>query len=546
MRIFTYISLSLCLLFCSFSLAIADVYTSMKTINGLLLNLESRYVDTVNIDQLTEIGVKAMLKELDPHSTYLTPREVQEMTEGLGGSFEGIGVRYQMENDTLLIINTVPGGPSEKVGILAGDRIIMVGDSTIAGQKFSTSEIQRRLRGPKGSQVNLGINRSGEKELLWFNVKRDKIPVYSVDASYMATPTVGYIRISRFGQTTPEEVSNAMDKLKKKGMKDVIIDLQDNGGGYLNAAVELANLFLPSNQLVVYTEGRSDGRRNHSTSPFTSYFKGKIVVLINEQSASASEIFAGCMQDLDRGVIVGRRSFGKGLVQSPIRLPNGGMVRLTVAHYYTPSGRCIQKPYTKGDQKSYREDLTNRLQRGELVSADSIHLADSLRYFTRNGRTVYGGGGIMPDIFVPLDTTRLTRAHRAVLAKGSINKFIVQYFRQHQAELHKKYPTAEKFLDPVKGFALQDEIVKGVIEQARQDSAQTDSLETLLNNDLFRLQVTAYLANDLYAEGVYSQIMNKTSNIFTEGLAVLSDPRHFEAILEGNNRPVDEEENETH
>jgi len=527
------ILLTLCLLVSSSTTAFADVVTDIKTISGLLLNLDQRYVDTVNVDVLTEVGIKAMLKELDPHSTYLTPKEMKEMNEGLGGSFEGIGVRYQMENDTLLVINTVSGGPSEKVGILAGDRIIMVGDSTIAGQKFNTNEIQRRLRGPKDSMVRLGINRSGENELLWFNVKRDKIPVYSVDASYMAAPTIGYIRIARFGQTTPDEVQKAMKELTNQGMKDLIIDLQDNGGGYLNSAVELADFFLPSGERVVYTKGRTEGHREHITNNLSRCFKGNVVVLINEQSASASEIFAGCMQDLDRGVIVGRRSFGKGLVQSPIRLPNGGMVRLTVAHYYTPSGRCIQKPYTKGDQKSYNEDMLHRLQSGELLSADSIHLADSLRYFTRNGRVVYGGGGIMPDIFVPLDTARVTRAHRAVLAKGSINRFIVQYFRQHQSELHKKYPTPDRFLDPVKGFQLQDDIVDGVIEQASRDSAQTDSLESLRTNQLFLKQVTAYLANDLYESGVYNRIMNQTSNIYLEGLGILTDKRRYQEILEG-------------
>jgi len=526
---------------CCCTSAKADLYNSIKAFNQLMLNLENRYVDTVNIDALTEVGIKAILKELDPHSTYLTPKEVQEMNEGLGGSFEGIGVRYQMENDTLLVINTVSGGPSEKVGILAGDRIIMVGDSSIAGQKFQTAEIQRRLRGPKGSTVRLGINRQGETELLWFNVKRDKIPVYSVDASYMATPSVGYIRVSRFGQTTPQEVANAIDKLADQGMKDLIIDLQDNGGGYLSAAVELANLFLSPHQLVVYTNGREQGRKEYLTRYFTGYFQGRLAVLIDEQSASASEIFAGCMQDLDRGVIIGRRSFGKGLVQSPVMLANGGMVRLTVAHYYTPSGRCIQKPFDKGDKKSYDEDLLRRLQHGELASADSIHFADSLRFFTRNGRTVYGGGGILPDIFVPLDTTKITKAHRAVMAKGSMNKYIVKYFRENQQRLHKKYPTVEKFMDETNGFELTDDVVLGVIEQARQDSAQCDSLETLLNNELFRLQITAYIANDLYESGAYSRIMNRTSNFYLEGLKVLADERRYVELLSGQNEPLDEE-----
>lgn len=533
--------LALSLIGSCFTSARADVYGDVKSIGQLLLNLENRYVDTVNIDNLTEVGIKAILKELDPHSTYLTPQEVNEMNEGLGGSFEGIGIRYQMENDTLLVINTVSGGPSEKVGIMAGDRIIMVGDSTIAGQKFQTPEIQRRLRGPKGSIAHLGISRTGESKLLWFDVKRDKIPVYSVDASYMASPTVGYIRIARFGQTTPDEVHSAIGKLTLQGMKDLIIDLQNNGGGYLSSAVELANIFLPGNEMVVYTNGREQGRKDYVTRSYSHHFNGRLAVLIDEQSASASEIFAGCMQDLDRGVIIGRRSFGKGLVQSPIMLANGGMVRLTVARYYTPSGRCIQKPFDKGDQKSYKEDLLRRLQHGELVSADSIHLADSLLFFTRNGRKVYGGGGILPDIFVPLDTTQLSKAHRAVLAKGSMNRFIVKYFREHQQQLHKNYSTIEKFLDETKGFRLTDDIVQGVIEQARQDSAQCDTLESLLNNEIFRLQIKAYLANDLYESGAYSRIMNHTSHIYCEGLEVIADERRYNQLLSGLNQPIDEE-----
>lgn len=509
----------------------ADIYNSMKTFNSALLCLDSRYVDTVNIDALTETAIKAMLKELDPHSTYLSSKEVEQMNEGLGGSFEGIGVRYQMENDTLLVINTVSGGPSEKVGILAGDRIIMVGDSTIAGQKYDTNEIQRRLRGPKGSVVNLGVMRQGERELLWFKVERDKIPVYSIDASYMAAPGVGYIRLSRFAQTTPEEFDKAMGKLDEQGMKHLILDLQDNGGGYLNSAVELADFFLPSSELVVYTEGRSDGKRNYLTRHLFDHFKGRVVVLINEQSASASEILAGCLQDLDRGVIVGRRSFGKGLVQSPVRLPNGGMIRLTISHYYTPSGRCIQKPYTKGDQKSYNEDLLNRLKQGELQSADSIDFADSLKCYTRNGRVVYGGGGIMPDIFVPLDTISYTKPHRAVNAKGSLNRFVVQYFKTHQQELHQQYPSIEDFLDEASGFKVTDEMVGAIIEQARSDSAQSNELDSLYTNELFRSQVAAYLANDLYEQGAYSRIMNHTSDVFNAGLAIINDEHRYNQLL---------------
>ena len=331
----------------SIGFAKADLRTSATTLQQLLSAIHYLYVDSADLDKLSEAGVKAMLKELDPHSTYADEAEVKAMEENLGGNFQGIGVRYTLETDTIFIINTVVGGPSEKVGILAGDRIITVNDSIIAGIKLTTTDVQKRLRGPKGSHVKLGILREGEKDLIQFDVTRDDIPVYSIDAAYMATPTVGYIQVSRFAQTTPEEIGIALDKLTAQGMQDLIIDLQNNGGGYLQSAVEMANFFIKEGNLIVYTQGRNDKSRKYYTSNGKK-FEGKIVVLVDEESASASEIFAGAIQDLDRGVIVGRRTFGKGLVQRPIELPNGGMVKLTVAHYYTPSGRCIQKPYQKG------------------------------------------------------------------------------------------------------------------------------------------------------------------------------------------------------
>lgn len=510
----------------------ADVYNSIKTYSRAMMAFDALYVDTVNMDKLNEVAIKAVLKELDPHSTYLDAEEVSAMQENLGGNFEGIGVRYQMENDTLLVINTVSGGPSEKAGILAGDRIIMVGDSTIAGMKYPTKEIQRRLRGPQGSKVRLGVLRSDEKKMLWFDLKRDKIPVNSIDAFYMAAPGIGYIKLSRFALTTAKEVEDAIESLRNQGMKDIIIDLQDNGGGYLNAAAELAEQFLLDGELVVYTKGRTEGRRNYITRWNKNVFRGRLVIIIDEQSASASEIFAGCMQDVDRGVIVGRRSFGKGLVQRPIELPNGGMIRLTVAHYYTPSGRDIQKPYVKGDQKSYQHDIIDRLHRGELTSADSIHLPDSLLFHTRGGRKVYGGGGIMPDVFIPLDTTKLSNAHRAVIAKGTMNTFTLNYFKANQAKLKKKMPTLDDFIS--QKFEITENMVKDFIVQAKKDSVQNDSLETLLTNKIFKLHLKAYLANDLYENGAFTRIMNQTNNAFIKALEILAEENKYRSILEKN------------
>lgn len=494
-----------------------------------MMAFDALYVDTVDMDKLNEVAIKAVLKELDPHSTYLDAEEVASMQENLGGNFEGIGVRYQMENDTLLVINTVSGGPSEKAGILAGDRIIMVGDSTIAGMKYQTKEIQRRLRGPRGSKVRLGVLRQGEKRMLWFDLKRDKIPVNSIDASYMAAPGIGYIKLSRFALTTAKEVENVIEILRGHGMKDIIIDLQDNGGGYLNAAVELAEQFLLDGELVVYTQGRAEGRRNYITRSNDNVFRGRLVIIIDEQSASASEIFAGCMQDVDRGVIVGRRSFGKGLVQRPIELPNGGMIRLTVAHYYTPSGRDIQKPYIKGDQKSYQHDIIDRLHRGELTSADSIHLPDSLLFHTRGGRKVYGGGGIMPDVFFPLDTTKLSQAHRAIVAKGTMNTFTLNYFKANHAKLKKKMPTLDDFIS--QKYEITDDMISDFIIQAKKDSVQSDSLETLFTNQMFKLHLKAYLANDLYENGAFTRIMNQTNEAFLKAIDVLAEENKYRKIL---------------
>ena len=521
LSIFTFILINI-------SFAKADIRSSIQQLQQLLTAIEYLYVDTANVDRLSETGIRAILKELDPHSTYADEAEVKAMNENLGGNFQGIGVRYNMETDTLFIINTVVGGPSEKVGILAGDRIITVNDTVIAGKKMSTTDVQKILRGPKGSHVKLGIIREGVKKMLVFDVTRDVIPVYSVDASYMASPTVGYIKVSRFAATTPEEIGVAMDKLTKEGMKDLIIDLQDNGGGYLQSAVEMANFFLPANKLVVYTKGRFERPREYRTAN-SNKFPGKLVVLVDEESASASEIFAGAIQDLDRGIIVGRRTFGKGLVQRPIDLAGGGMVKLTTAHYYTPSGRCIQKPYKKGDTDSYRKDLMDRYNHGEYLSADSIHFADSLKYSTANGRTVYGGGGIMPDFFVPLDTTKISPNHQILIARGIVSKFVLEYFRDNQKKLHNKYKT---FDDYDKKFEVSNDMIDRMCNMAKADSIELDSTDVLYDNKLLKMQCKANIASDLFETGAFSQIMNRRNNVFMAGLEVILDEKKYNEKLE--------------
>ncbi len=505
--------------------------TAIEQVRQAVLVTSSFYVDSLSAKKLAEDAIRAMLKELDPHSAFLNEEETKALNEDLGGNFDGIGVQYQMVKDTLLVISTIVGGPSEKAGIMANDQIILVNDTTIAGVKMTNKDIQKRLRGPKGTKVKVTILREGEK--INFLLTRDKIPVNSVDASFMVAPEVGYVKVSRFGATTPKELADAMKELEGQGMKHIILDLQGNGGGYLQSAVEMAGIFLNRGDLVVYTEGRAVPRQNSYVEK-SGNFKGRVVILIDEESASASEILSGAMQDLDRGVIVGRRSFGKGCVQRPFDLAGNTMIKLTLANYYTPSGRCIQKPYEKGDSESYRKDLQDRYKHGEMLNADSIHFDDSLKYETRNGRIVYGGGGIMPDVFVPLDTlTKLCKTHRDLIAKGSWNSYIINYFRKNLKKLNKEYPTFEKFNA---GFTVTDEMIYDLCQRgAANDSVKIDTAEVASNIDLMKLQMKAYIANDLFKEGAFNKIMNYKIPAFLKAIEVISDEETYRKLLEGPN-----------
>ncbi len=478
------------------------------------------YVDSVDEGKLVEDAIRGMLEKLDPHSSYSTPAEVKSMTESLEGSFEGIGVQFNMMEDTLVVIQTISNGPSEKVGIIPGDRIVAVNDTAIAGVKMSKEEIMKRLRGPKGTKVNLKIVRLGIKDDLPFTVVRDKIPVYSLDASYIIRPRVGYIRIGNFGATTHEEFLKALGKLQEKGIDHLIIDLQDNGGGYLQAAVMVANELLNDGDMIVYTEGRAAPRKEYHADGGKSPYKGGLTILVNEFSASASEILAGAVQDHDRGTIVGRRSFGKGLVQRPIEFADGSMIRLTIAHYFTPSGRCIQKPYTKGGQKDYAKDIDNRLKHGELTSADSIHFADSLRFQTlRLHRTVYGGGGIMPDEFVPLDTTKYTKFHRQLAAKSVIINANLKYIDNNRKALKKKYPTFEEFNA---NYEVPKSLIDTVIAKgAEMDVKPTDDAELATTLPYLSLQLKALVARDLWDMNEYFQVMNETNDIVTKAIETI-------------------------
>ena len=482
--------------------------------------IKSLYVDSVDEQKLVEDGIRGMLEKLDPHSAYSTAKQTKEMTESLQGSFEGIGVQFNMVEDTLLVIQPVTNGPSEKVGIIAGDRIITVNDTAIAGVKMSKEEIMRRLRGKKGTKVNLGIVRRGISGKLKFVVTRDKIPVKTIDAVYMIRPTVGYIRIGSFGATTYDEFMTGVDSLKKAGMKDLIIDLQENGGGLMQAAIMIANEFLERNDLIVYTEGRRTPRQEFRAQGNGRLLDGKIYALVNEYSASASEIVTGALQDQDRGTVVGRRTFGKGLVQRPIDFPDGSMIRLTIAHYYTPSGRCIQKPYVKGEGKEYAEDIEKRFKHGELYSADSIHFEDSLKCYTlRKHRTVYGGGGIMPDYFVPLDTTQYTKFHRQLAAKSVIINANLRYVDNHRKQLRKQYPTFESFRD---GFVVPQKLVDDIVAEAEKEKVKPkDDEELQLTIPRLKLQLKALIARDLWDMSEYFAIINEGSDIVNKALEII-------------------------
>lgn len=484
--------------------------------------ISNLYVDSVDETKLVEDAIRGMLKELDPHSSYATPKEVKSLNEPLQGNFDGIGVQFNMVEDTLLVIQTVVNGPSEKVGILSGDRIVTVNDTAIAGVKMPKEDIMKRLRGPRGTKVKLGIVRRSVPEMLYFTVTRDKIPVKSITASYMIRPTIGYIRIDNFGATTYQEFVDALAALKEQGMKNLMLDLQDNGGGYLQAAVQIANEFLQRSDLIVYTEGLRQNRHDYYAEGNGHMLTGKVVVLVNELTASAAEIVSGALQDHDRGWVVGRRTFGKGLVQRPIDLPDGSMIRLTIAHYYTPSGRCIQKPYKKGDLKEYEMDFENRLKHGELMNPDSIHFDDSQKFQTlRQHRTVYGGGGVMPDAFVPLDTMQYTRFHRQLAAKSIVTDKSLRYIDNNRNTLKKTYPSFQEFNSK---YQVPQSLIDTILDAAEKQNLKfKDDDEKQRTLPYLRLQLKALVARDLWDMTEYFQVMNEENHIVQKGLEVIKN-----------------------
>lgn len=487
------------------------------------------YVDNVDEEKIVENAVRGILENLDPHSSYSTKEETTSSQETMQGSFSGIGIQFNMQKDTLYVVQTIAGGPSKKVGILPGDRFIAVDDSIIAGRKLKNTDIMKRLRGPKGTKVNIKVKRGSNAELLEFRITRDDIPLNSIDAVYMADGKTGYIRLSRFAATSYKEFKDAITKLKKQGMQQLILDLTDNGGGYMQIAAQIANEMLNRGNLIVYTQGRKSPRQNLNADGSGTFRTQKVVVMINQFSASASEILSGAVQDWDRGVVVGRRSFGKGLVQREFLLPDSSSFRLTIARYYTPSGRNIQKPYVKGDREDYDKDIIDRYNHGELQSADSIHFADSLKHTTlRLHRTVYGGGGIMPDVFVPLDTTQYTDYHRRLVAKGIIPQFALRYVDKNRADLKAQYPDAQKF---IKEFTVTDEMLNNLVDAGKAEKVDFDKSQFAKSKEMLRTFVKAAIANDLFSTGAYFQIVNEQNDIYKEALSIINDDARYRKII---------------
>lgn len=490
--------------------------------------IETFYVDTVNQDKLSEEAIIAMLKYLDPHSIYISKEEVEEMNEPLQGNFEGVGVQFNILNDTIVVVSPIPGGPSEKVGIQAGDRFVTINGENVAGIGIKNKDVVEKLRGAKGTTVDVGMARKGTKEILEFTITRDKIPIYSLDAAYMINKEVGYIKLNRFAATTMDEYYKAIGNLKSKGAKHLIVDLQGNSGGYLNTAIDLADEFLKDKKLIVYTEGTKSPKHEYKATGRGNFEEGKVVMLVDEGSASASEILSGAIQDWDRGVVIGRRSFGKGLVQRPFNLPDGAMIRLTIARYYTPTGRLIQKSYENGFN-DYSRDLINRYNSGEFLSEDSIHFPDSLKYKTlQNKRNVYGGGGIMPDIFIPIDTSNYSEYHRDIVRKGILNRFILTYVDNHRQSLKESYPNFEKFKTT---FLVDDKMLKELTDFAEKEKVEFKEGEFEKSKALMGIQVKALIARDLWDSSEYYEIMNVENEALQKAIEVINDESLYNKYL---------------
>lgn len=496
---------------------------------GRLLRLiDGYYVDTTNIDQITEKAIVNLLSDLDPHSTYISKEEVDKMNEPLVGNFEGIGISFNIYKDTLMVTTTISGGPSEKVGLRAGDRIVEVDNKMVAGIGLKNSDVFDMLRGDKGTRVDLKVLRRQSPELLDFTIIRDKIPIFSLDASYMLDESTGYIKLNKFAATSTEEVLSAISELKEQNLKNLVFDLRGNTGGYLNIANEIADQFLGDKKLIVYTEGSNEPKRELKATSKGSFESGNLVVLVDENSASASEIVAGAIQDWDRGVIIGRRSFGKGLVQKPFFLTDGSMVRLTIAHYYTPSGRCIQKPYENG-VKDYRQDYVNRMTNGEMFSEDSIHFDETQKYKTLvNGRDVFGGGGIMPDIFIPMDTSSHYQYINQLRRKSIITNYVLDFVDTNREQLKNDYPDFKNF---DRNFKVTSEMIDDVVARGEKENVKKDeeSLAFTLTN--MQTEIKAIIARDIFSRNDFFKVYYKDDEAIIKALEVIENQKKYNNLL---------------
>ncbi len=519
---------SLIVILCLVQTSIYAQDTQLQKLQLAYKLISTFYVDTVNNPELVEDAIVGMLDQLDPHSSYLSKEEVAKLNEPLDGGFEGIGIQFNIFKDTLMVVSPISGGPSEKVGIVAGDRIVEIDGDNVAGVGLKNSDVYSYLKGKKGTEVSLKVKRKNVSELISFTIVRDKIPIYSVEAVYMASKDIGYLKINQFSATTHKEVVEAITTLKDQGMKNMILDLRGNPGGYLKAAINVSDELLQSKKLIVYTEGLTSPRQDYLSSSKGLFENGKVAILIDEGSASASEIVTGAMQDWDRGVVIGRRSFGKGLVQRPFNLPDGSMMRLTIAQYYTPSGRCIQKPYENGDKLHYEMEVYDRLRHGEGYSEDSIHLDKSEQYYTNNKRLVYGGGGIMPDVFVPMDTTGYSDYYRDLISKGVLNRFILSYVDKNRKQLERDYKKFDSFNQE---FFVDNAMIDALVKEGEKEDIEKDVEGLKVSDQEMRIQMKALIARNLWNSTEYFEVMNPTTESYKKAIEVLSDDNSYKSLL---------------
>ena len=503
------------------------ISASSNKLNALLRIIDDQYVDTVDMAELVEDAMPQILGELDPHSSYIAAKDLEEVTADLRGSFSGIGIQFTIQQDTIHVNNVIAGGPSEKVGLMAGDRIVEVDDSAFVGKMVTNNEAMKKLKGPKGSEVKLGVFRHGEKELLHFTIIRGDIPVKSVDASYMLNEKFGYIKINKFGETTYPEMLISLAKLHQEHCQGIVIDLRQNTGGYMGAAIQMVNEFLPKGKLIVYTEGRKAPRENYFSNGTGSSQEIPVIILVDEGSASASEIFAGAIQDNDRGTVIGRRSFGKGLVQQPIDFSDGSAIRLTIARYYTPSGRCIQKPYNKGKDENYEMDILTRYEHGEFFSQDSIKQDESHIYYTSLGRPVYGGGGIMPDIFVPQDTTGITSYFSMAVNRGLTLQFAFQYTDQNRQTLQ-KFTTSDELLQYLK----KQNILEKFARFAESKGLKRRNILMYKSQKLFERNLYGNIIYNMLDMEDYLKYLNQLDPTVLKAIEVLEDGKSFPSAPE--------------